>query len=1051
MYFRCLLLLLVASQITSGAEIKSPIRDFVVRSWGRAEGLPSDSVSAVLQTRDGFLWVGTRANLARFDGVKFLEISLPTAETNTPVEVTALEEDSDGNLWVGTHQDGLFCLKPTGVKTYRKASGLLDDTITSLAADTHGRVWVGTRRGLNRWDGAGFTAFTSRDGLADEVVSSVHVARSGVVWITTRDGVYQFKADAPAGHPEAGGRIAPYTFQPDSQGRRPEFLGVYEDRRGNLWAFGDTYLINLAVEKRYNYFRGMDATAMRIWSLCEGSDGRLWIGTSGRGLICFDENRFQPVQVNEPRWPNDVRAICEDREGSLWLGTSGGGLLQLLPQPVQVLRADQGVPTGAATCLTADFSGRIFAGFETGGLFAGEAEHFDRFPRHDGLSRQNLVSSLRTAPDQTLWIATLGNGLYGIRDGRSVHFTTLNGLSDNSIPAICLASNETSGVVVCAGTRAGMLHCIAPSGITTFGPEHGLPSVAITALLASRPQPAAGSSAASGTTSRPARLLWVGTEDGRVLRQQGTRFVTVHKFAPMAEASAVGPILALHEDLRGHVWIGSAGNGLACWTGQQCLTWTTRNGLPDENVYGVIEDAGADLWLLTGDGIFRVPRESVQGALLQGEPLRAKLVFAAKRVSNRLPTYGWPRALSASDGRLWFATANGLIAVDRAGPDSSRASPPPVYLETILLNGRALHPDGPKLMSGPERVLSAAARLPADVQSLEFQVTAPSFVSPERIQFRYQLEGLDRDWVSGGTERHIRYGRLPYGDYRFRAAASQADGMWSETAAPFAFTVPTPLWRTPAALALYVLGAVALVAGVVRVISTRRFRAHLVRLEQQRVVERERMRIAQDMHDDIGSKLTKISFLSERAKLEARGQGAVAGQIASIAATSRELLQTLDEIVWAVNPHNDSLEHLAAYLSHYAVEYFQNTSVECELRLPRDLPPAPLSAESRHNLFLAFEEVLNNTLKHSRATKVSIAMATGVNDFQIEVTDNGKGFMVAAAERPADAKSGGGNGLANMRHRLSVVGGQCVIRSQPGAGTSVTLRIPLNAPAPFNL
>jgi signal transduction histidine kinase len=322
-------------------------------------------------------------------------------------------------------------------------------------------------------------------------------------------------------------------------------------------------------------------------------------------------------------------------------------------------------------------------------------------------------------------------------------------------------------------------------------------------------------------------------------------------------------------------------------------------------------------------------------------------------------------------------------------------------------------------------------------------------VAPEKLNFRYKLEGQDREWVPAGSDRRARYGRLSYGDYHFRVQASQVDGVWNEAAEQYAFTVPTPLWRTSAAFAFYILAAVGLVTGVVRVVSTRRLRLHLAQLEQQRVVERERMRIAQDMHDDIGSKLTKISFLSERAKMESGGNGAVAGQIESIATTSRELLQTLDEIVWAVNPRNDSLEHLAAYLSHYADEYFQNTEVQCEMRLPRDLPHYPLSAELRHNLFLAFEEVLNNALKHSGASSVGIEMMASPQGFQINVTDNGQGFDVAAAqaERPANVGRRGGNGLVNMRQRLSVVGGECVVRSQPGKGTTVSLRIPLGNPA----
>jgi signal transduction histidine kinase len=232
----------------------------------------------------------------------------------------------------------------------------------------------------------------------------------------------------------------------------------------------------------------------------------------------------------------------------------------------------------------------------------------------------------------------------------------------------------------------------------------------------------------------------------------------------------------------------------------------------------------------------------------------------------------------------------------------------------------------------------------------------------------------------------------------------------------------------------------------VRVVSHRRLRSRLARLEQQQATERERVRIAQDMHDEIGSKLTKISFLSERAKGDLKEPGALADKIDSIAGTSRELLQALDEIVWVVNPRNDTLEELGGYLSEYAREYFQNTPVECDVSLQDELPHLTMPAEMRHNLFLAFEEALNNVLKHSGASQVRVEFRVQAGRLDICVSDNGRGFEdLLDQARPAGARLEG-NGLVNMRQRLRDVGGQCTIRSRLGQGTTVSLSLSLNSP-----
>lgn len=975
--------------------------DFAVRTWGRSEGLMDDAVTAILQTRDGFLWIGTASGLARFDGVRFTEVPLLPGRT---VRVTALCEDG-GNLWIGT-QEGLFCRTNGTILVHGRKEGLSDDAITSLAAGADHSLLIGTRAGLNRWDGRLFHPVDTGPGLAERFITGIHIARSGTTWITTRGGMGRLK----------DGRVVPYAFDTDSQGRSPEFLGAYEDRRGNLWGFGDTYLINLTEEKRFNYFRGAETPSVRIWSLCEGHDGRLWIGTSGRGLFCFDGSRFQPVSMNEVRWPNDVRAIAEDREGNLWLGTASGGLTQLSRRAVTVLKLPEDAPP---SCLAAGPNGRVFVALESGGVLVRDGGRFEEIADGDGLLAHERIATLCVGHDGTLWAGTVGSGLFGLRDGRAVQFTTANGLSDDSVTAVC---TDVAGVVW-AGTRAGALHQVQRGTL-----------IAVTNLSASPRRPV--------MALVPARDggVWAAFVSGGVLR--------IPASGPVVSLDRRGGpdrrFTSLAEGRSGRLWAGTDGAGLVCFINGSHRTWTSKDGLPDDQILGVAEDAGGNLWLAVQQGLLRVSRAAVDAAVDEGAALAVKPVFGADAPGLGSCPRAWPTVATPTDGSLWFSTGLGVLVAD-TGDWSAELPAAPVYLEQIQVNGREIAQPEAGYAAKVADPAGQPLRLTPDLRSLDVRFTVLSLSEPEKVRFRHRLEGFDTDWIDIGTERIVHYARLPYGAYRLRVAASVGGGVWNETEARFSFLVPVPMWRSSWAVALYVIFAAGSVAGAVRIVFHRRLRHRLASLEQQQAMERERMRIAQDMHDEIGSKLTKLSFLSERARAEVPSDNPLAGKIGSIAATSRDLLQTLDEIVWAVNPRNDSLEHLAVYLGQYATEYFQNTSVECELRLPRRIPHHPLSAETRHNLFLAFEEALNNILKHSGAARVKVEMSAGNIRFEIVVTDDGAGFDVDAALHD-DRPRLGGNGLGNMRDRLAKTGGRCLLRSRPGEGTTVILSIPLDPP-----
>ena len=659
-----------------------------------------------------------------------------------------------------------------------------------------------------------------------------------------------------------------------------------------------------------------------------------------------------------------MRAICEDRDGDLWLGTFGGGFIRLRVRREQVFDARVGLPDETASCISIDSTGKLWAGFQSGGLFDGTGRRFDRTGNLRLISLP-LPRARWQHVGRHAW-----HGLYRFAGAQEIHFGTAIGLSSDFITAV--AAQADGAIVI--GTSAGVVHRLRGDQLESYGKDAGLSGQPISALAVG-----------------PRGHICAGTAAGEIFYEAERSFKRADADALMGAA-----ITALKDDGDGRFWLGTAGHGLACLQNNQISVWTVKSGLPDDNVFGIWPQTNGVVWAATGKGIFslenRVPEGAATGFVV------ARLVVESEKTERQ--AWGFPLAAESSDGRLWFAMPGHVVSID---PDKVVSGPSalPVYIEKVLAN------DIPLPMPRDGQPL----RLPPRLTSLEFHFAALNLAEPEKVDFQHKLDGFDNDWAGDGAERRIRYGRLPYGNYTFHVRARNVDGLWSEAQSPLEFIYPAPPWQSPAALAIYYgIATVGLVVLVVWVISHRRLRVKIENMGRQQAMQKERMRIAQDMHDEVGSKLTKIAYLSEIMSLRIKGPEVEA--LNSIASTSRDLLQSLDEIVWAVNPRNDSLERLAAYLGHFAAEYFQETPVELEVDLPTGLPDHPLSAEIRHNLFLAFEESLGNALKHSGATKVHVTMSAAELRFTIRVQDNGRGFQPDQSMTP---RNGGGNGLGNMR------------------------------------
>ncbi len=988
---------------------------FTFRSWQREQGLPENYVRALAQTRDGYIWVGTDEGVSRFDGVNFFSLGPQEGFQGGPVQV--LYGDSRGALWIGSVGGGLSCWQRGKLQRFTVPDGLPSDSITALAEDSEGRIWVGTQAGLAAWQDGHLTSLRGAGVFSGKAITTLYCDPKGVMWVgATGAGIFSYR----------DGRFVqlqdPALPALNSLFQDPHCL--LADQEGRIWiGAGDAFVLCRDGDHWRRFGIPRHLATHYISALAEGPEGTVWAGSVGEGLFEFRAGKLVVVNAGSGLSDNLIETLLVDREGKLWVGTHGG-LNRICPKKVSVLSHNDGLDYGAVQGLAEISPGMIWAA-EPDGMFQWDGKIFRRLLLDQLASQESSVSVLLAARDGSCWAA----GARGL-----LHFKhPLAAEKDGGVPALTNLSisalAESSKGEVWAGTREGELWRFSDGEWQAQNPcPQGYPITTI---------------APAGNDT-----LWVGTEgDGLYQIIRGTQCKKVNGLPG-------GWVRTLYLDAQGTLWIGTYGDGLSRLQDGHIATFTIREGLPDNTISQILEDDDGNLWLGGNRGIFRVKKHNLDALAAHEITAVYPLIYgnADGMLSEECSSGFFPTGLKTKAGLLWFPTRKGIVTID---PHHIINSPAPaVALEQVLVDGVPDLPaparvgDIPKIQLEPGIASTESLRLAPGRHTLEFRFTGLSFDAPERVRFRYRLEGLDPHWVEAGTRRVAFYSFVPPGTYRFQVIACNGDGIWNQDGASLMLTVLPHFWQTWWFIGGGILAMGLVGVGGVRVVEKRRLRQRFKRLEQERALEQERMRIAQDLHDIMGARLCRISFLSEHARRSQSVPAELQEEIRSMADDSREVLQSLDEIVWAVNPQKDSLEHLVSYIAQYAREYFRKTGIECELEVPAQLPMQPLSSQARHHMFVAVREALTNILKHSGASMAKIAVAHRGNVFEIVVSDNGTGFDPVAGEHNSPGSAAGfSNGLGNMRQRMTDLGGRFLVESQPGQGTTVRFMLSFSDPA----
>ncbi len=981
------LALLACLTLGSLEEAQSP--RYVIRSWRSEDGLPQNHVTCVAWSRQGYLWVGTSVGLARFDGVRFRTFDLHDGLRTGRVLV--LYEDRRGTLWVGLGGGGLARFERGRFVSLSTREGLPSDTVSTIAEDHQGRLWIGTNKGLAIWDGSRLSQADGVDQFNGRSIESILVTRNGAVNVAAfLVGLFTFEY----------GKWSE-TVDGKRLGLQRACSALMEDRSGRLWAGTDHETVLRRDPEGWTECRvRLEKSLTYVQRIVEDAQGVVWCVLPHGELNYFRPGRSTAETFELLEGTPQITCILPDPGGGIWVGTRSTGLHRLSPPRVRSLGQKEGLAARTVQTVGEPSPGVLWVGTWGAGLYEFDSGKFRNVIPLNLEPDTTYINVIMAAKDGSCWVG-MGNGLHQFRDGKRIAGDEFAKIFQGD-SVLAMIEDRKQGLWV--GTSQGHVWRIIDSVVKKVEIRTG--GQAILSL------------AQTGDG-----VLWIGTRGGGLYRYQRDSTARIRAQSSVA-SEEIGALLV---DPDNTLWIGTVGGGLGRYKEGQLVFFTKLEGMSDDTVHQIIDDNHGHIWTGTNRGISQLSKahleEMVAGA-------RSRLYPLTLNQSDGLPSDecadGPPARLHS--GELAFPTLNGLVLVNPAvafPPDA----PARAVIEEVVVNGRTrdLRSSSPDA----EFVLSAHER------RLEFRYTNLLGPDCEKSRFRVKLSGLDPEWVDVGTERSAIYSYLPSGRYQFRVTTCNPRGEWLESAALLSLRVEPYYWETWLFQACVIFIAALGLVTLVRFYLHRRYLHQLAELERQHDLERERARIARDIHDDLGASLTQIGFWSALATEEMASPAEIREQAVKIHDRSLELVRSLDATVWAINPKNDTVSSLVTYLCQYADEFLADSSVRCRKDIVAELPHASLSADRRHHLFLAAKEALNNVAKHSASTEVWLRVKRekpGILTIVIE--DHGNGCDL-------ETLSGVGNGVENMRRRMNEVGGACEIISTSGAGTRVMLQLPI--------
>lgn len=948
------LVLLALSQESYALDPARTLTQYVHRTWQVQQGLPQAWIYSIVQTHDGYLWLGTQTGLVKFDGVRFTTVDEMDGVPSANMWVTHLVEDDRHALWIGTTQAGLIRLQDGIATRYSQREGLPPGPIQCLFKDRQDHVWACTPAGLAELAQGKVRVLGTADGLSSPEVNAACVTPDGALTVGTGGNALL----ATWNGTRFVSRALPL---PDAAGVQAMLCAT----DGTVWIGTSDGLIRARGGRDDRLTPANGLADNSILTLTETRDGSVLAGTTN-GFSRIRGGEIDSFRPQDGLSQSTVYSLYEDREGSVWAATKHG-LNQFLDGRAIPYTTSEGLPSNNTGPVLQDSRGTMWVGTLGAGLARFDGHRFAALTTRDGLASDRVAA---LAEDQAgdLWVGT-DAGLNRLRNGRIAGtWTTLDGLPANDIRALF---RDDAGTMWIATSRG--------PAVFRNGAVKRMPDV-------------------RGGPSEP--ILAFGEDRTHQLYA-----------APQDDAPALHHADALYRDKDGLLWVGTLGEGLRLVDGNKTSSFSVVDGLFDDVIYGITEDAQGRLWMACSKGIFSVSRSDLRQ-------------FAAGKMSSFVSTpYSpldglrtvecqpgvQPVIARAEDGRLWFSTIRGVLVIDPEHFDR-RLVPPAVTVETVTINGA-------------RRAAGDIGTLAAGLNNVEFKYTGASFIAPARISFRYMLEGLDKAWIEAGPRREAFYTNLPPGRFRFRIAACTPDGACNESANAVGFAVAPRFYQHAWFFPLCFVG-IALAGGAM-------YQLHIRRLKEQfDLILAERGRIARELHDTLIQGFSGITMAMQamvsRLPSSSNERQTLEGIVADAGNAMRDARRSLAGL-----RRHDSSSGLAAAVAQSARQLAETHNVRLKLNIADgqcDLP-----ADVEYNLLRIAQEAVLNAVKHSGARTLKVTLDNTPHRLRLSVKDDGAGFD--------DARSVpvGHYGLIGMKERAAQIGAELHVTSEPGRGTTVSV------------